>query len=310
MHPAGALKKMRGANAVSATLTLLAGCAAPSANFSRAVPPPPAAAPLTQSQSGDLLYVVNIGDSTVGVYEYPAGIKTGSLSGFSHPRAACTDAAGNVFIANTGAHDVVEYAHGGSQPQRTLTDGNYDPAYCAADPLTGNLAVANDQSGKQRTGGSIAVYRRARGMPQYFTGLHAYLSCAFDDHGDLFAVGEYDSNYYLQELPRGAAAFTTIHVHALAVRYVGWDGKDVIDEVPETHWSAIYRLKISKTQAHLAGVTTVSRKGTAFFDRPRVIVTGQTGAAFFNYPPGSGPTRKVFDVQDPIASVVSRAAPQ
>jgi hypothetical protein len=138
--------------------------------------------------------------------------------------------------------------------------------------------------------------------------MHAYLSCAFDDRGDLFAVGEYDSNYYLQELPKGGSAFKAIHFRTFQVlRYVGWDGRDVVDEVPETNWSAIYRFKISENKAHLAGVTTVSRRGTAFFDRPRVIVTGQTGVAFFDYPSGAGPTHKIFDSKLPFASVVSHA---
>src|SRR5580693_246808 len=69
--PAGVLKKTSGAKlALSATLSLLAGCASPFANPLRAASPP-AAAPLAGAYNGDLLYVVNLGNSTVDVYAYP-----------------------------------------------------------------------------------------------------------------------------------------------------------------------------------------------------------------------------------------------
>src|SRR5580698_4714811 len=307
---AGAPKKTRGVRfAVSATLLLLAGCANPFANLHSAGAPPQAAAPLTQQQNGDLLYVVNYANITVSVYSYPAGTRAGTLSGFSHAQGACADFAGHIFIANTGAHDIVEYAHGGDHPQRTLADDNYKPVDCAVSPRTGDLAVVNAQAYKRGKDGSVALYHQARGTPQYYTGLHSYLSCAFDRHGVLFVVGEYGHNYYLEELPKGENAFKEVHFqNPQVLRYIGWDGEDITDEVPETNWSVIYRLKISSRRAHVESVTTVSRRGTAFFDRPRVIVTGQSAVAFFDYPSGSGPTRKFFDYQDPVTSVVSHSA--
>lgn len=263
---------------------------------------------MTQQQNGDLLYVVNVGDSTVGVYQYPSGHKAATLAGFSHPEGACTDTAGHVFIANTGAHDIVVFAHGGAHPQRTLSEGSYHPANCAVDPRTGNLAVANNDVKRRGYGGSIAIYQQGRGTPQYFTSLHSYISCAYDDRSNLFAIGELGDNYYLQELPKGGGTLETVPFENVqGLRYVGWDGEDVTEEVPKTNWSVIYRVKIADGRAHLQSVTTVSRKGTAFFDRPRVIVTGQSAIALFDYPSGSGPTRKVFDYRDPVASVVSRA---
>ncbi len=293
--------------AASTTLALIAGCSGPFADPARAVPPQAAAT--AHSQSSDLLYVVNVTNNSVGVYEYPAGTPVGTLSGFTHPQGACTDAAGDVFIANTGAHDIVEYVHGGTHAQRTLDDGQYRPAGCAIDSLTGDLAVANDGTGKPGSSGNVAVYRDARGTPQYFTGLHAYISCAYDDRGDLFVDGEYDSNYYLEELPRGGAALETIHFQNFQVlHFIGWDGSYITDEVPETNWSAIYRFKISEAKAHLQGVTTVSRSGYVFFDRPRVVVAAKSEVAIFDYPSGAGPTKKIADRDGPVSTVVSRAS--
>lgn len=304
MRRAGVLKTMPAVKcAANATLALLCACAAPLANaphFSAS-----AAAPRPQSQNGDLLYVVNFGTGTVDVYGYPDGPLVQKLSGFSHPEGACTDTAGDVFVTNTGGHDIVEYTHGGTRIARTLSDGDYHPADCAVDPQTGNLAVANDNGGSHGSG-NVAVYHGARGTPQYFTGLHSYLTCAYDDRGNLFVDGTSDDDYYLQELAKGATTFRMIHFQNFEVlRHIGWDGSYITDEVPENNWSAIYRFKIAGVKGRFEGATTVSRRGSAFIARPRVVITGESEVTLFDYPSGQGPTRTIVDHNRPVASVVS-----
>jgi hypothetical protein len=52
------------------------------------------------------------------------------------------DAVGDVWIANYKGKSLVEYAHGGAMPLRTLsTDGT--AIGCSINPLNGDVAVAN-----------------------------------------------------------------------------------------------------------------------------------------------------------------------
>ncbi len=62
---------------------------------------------------------------TVLIYTYPGLKPAGSLSGFSTPAGMCVDPkSGNVWITDTLRSDVVEFAHGGTTPIQTLTDGD------------------------------------------------------------------------------------------------------------------------------------------------------------------------------------------
>jgi hypothetical protein len=305
-----ALRKLRVAKraaALSATLTLLCACAGAFANPGHLVPARSPAQP--QSQTGDLLYVVNYADGTVDIYDYPAGTKTGTLTGFTNPEGACTNADGDVFIANTGGHDILEFGRGATKPKRRLADGDYRPNDCAIDPLNGDLAVSNLANAEHSGNGSVAIYRGARGNPKFYTGLSYYLSCAYDRDGNLFADGVRSSNYYFKELPEGGSTFRTIKFGFFQVLdLIGWDGKYVTDEVPKSNWSVIYRLRVRNGRAHIAGVSTVSRRGYMYVDRPTAIVTGAKSVAFFDYPSGAGPTKTIPDSEHAIATVVSRSS--
>ena len=65
-----------------------------------------------------MLYVSDTETSDVYVYSYPAGKLMQTLKDFRVPGGECVDAKGDVFVANTGDEDVVEFAHGGSKPLR------------------------------------------------------------------------------------------------------------------------------------------------------------------------------------------------
>lgn len=94
--------------------------------------------------SQNLLYVSIQGFNDVYVYSYsPSPIElVGKLTGFSDPSGLCVDKAGNVYVANAGAKNILEYAHGGTKPIATLTDESDAPFSCSIDPSTGDLAVS------------------------------------------------------------------------------------------------------------------------------------------------------------------------
>jgi hypothetical protein len=115
----------------------------------------PAARP--DSSSGDLLYVSDQEKAKVYVYSYPAGTLVGTLTGLQFPESLCADEAGNVFVADQGGLKIAEFAHGGTSPIKTLADTQY-PVACSVDPVTGNLAAANEA-------GNVSVYPNASGSP-------------------------------------------------------------------------------------------------------------------------------------------------
>jgi hypothetical protein len=119
----------------------------------------------------DLLYVSDsfpYGSNDVYVYSYPKGKLKGTLTGFNEPSGQCVDKAGDVFIANFGASQILEYAHGGTSPIKTLSDPDYYPLGCSVDPTTGNLAVTNRLS-TSFTAGDVAIYADASGTPTSYT---------------------------------------------------------------------------------------------------------------------------------------------
>ena len=102
----------------------------------------------------------------------------GTLDGFSNPAGLCADTAGDVWITNEGEHDVIEYAHGGTQPIQTLDDGSEQPSACSVDKKTGNLAVLNADD--------VAVYPDASGSPTLYSGGQVYgdYALGYGAHGD------------------------------------------------------------------------------------------------------------------------------
>lgn len=295
---------------------MLAGCGArnpyPGAPGASGIVPQIGGSSMLPQVNGDLLYVSNYRNGTVGVYTYPEGSQVGTLTGFSKPLGECADAAGDVFIANSGDRDVLEYAHGGSAPIATLKDSIYYPNGCSVDPTTGNLAVSNLQSKRGNGSGSIAIYHHARGNPKYYKGVQYYTSCGYDNEGNLFASGLANSDYVFEELPKGGNVFKYIRPrHFFAVGIIQWDGKYLTNEIPLTNASLIYRLEISGSNAHVIGATRLDgAAGTSFIDRPRVIVAGAGEVDFFDYPAGKHPTKKISDSNGPTGAVVSAASQQ
>ena len=76
-----------------------------------------------------LLYISDWGTNDVFVYDFEKGTLVGQLTGFNSPYGQRVDTKGDIWITSFGASSVVEYAHGGSQPLKTLTT-DYEPLGC------------------------------------------------------------------------------------------------------------------------------------------------------------------------------------
>ncbi len=190
-----------------------------------------------------LIYVSSVLTNDVYAYSYATHQLVGTLTGFTTPYGLCVDKSGDIWVANDGASQLLEYAHGGSSPIGTLSDTGEYPEGCAVDPTTGNLAVANFSS--KSGGGNVAVYANAKGIPQTYTdsSIVNYRFCGYDAKGDLFVDGVNSSSVFvLGELPKGSSTFTNIPVKQ-PIEWPGgvqWDGKHVA--VGDTDTVTVYQI--------------------------------------------------------------------
>jgi hypothetical protein len=310
---------------LSATLIALAACGG--AEQLQISPPPNSQSWMARdAKTNDLLYVTDEGNYNVYVYAYPSGTPMGTInSAYGSPTGLCVDKKGNVFITEYNGQEVLEYAHGGTNPIASLYDPG-QPIGCSIDPKTGNLAVANEMD---VTGGygNVTIFAKAKGNGQVLQDLPSLelpYWCSYDDHGNLFIDGEYiQSGFHFSfaELPAGSSNFTEISVPDGAGTPPGgvqWDGKYVTLGSASSQNGLIFQFKINGSSASLAGTTMLdgfNRMPTYFVVRQtskrikqgkRVIATSGGNIGFFKYPAG-GSALTTITQNWPWSTVVSAA---
>lgn len=215
------------------TLLLLTACSDVS------VPPSAAAAPPAKTtwmspaakSAKYLLYASDEYADDVYVYDYTNGKQVGFLTNtFGEPGGQCVDAKGDVYITNFYIGTVIEYAHGGSSPLRTLRTGNF-PDGCAVD-RKGDLAVS-DYMGYNGVSkyGAICVWQSGSGPNCYQNDSCAYTwPPAYDDKGNLFVVGLSEQNQAeVCGLLSGSSQMVELSFRG-QIYYPGgsvWDGKHI-----------------------------------------------------------------------------------
>jgi hypothetical protein len=157
---------------------------------------------------GDVFLSANDGSSS-SVLEYFAGGGQRTLpfpaSGSTElqtPEGLALDAAGDLFVANWAANNVLELPAGSSTPKVVLS-GLDGPADVALDPK-GDLFVANNDDSEiiELAAGSTTAKTIA------FPGLEAPNGIAVDTTGDLFATNDGDNT--VMELPKGSSTSKTL----------------------------------------------------------------------------------------------------
>jgi len=282
---------------------------------------------LAEAKNQDLLYVANDGDGDVTVYAYPQGKLVGTLTGFKHPYALCVDHVGNVYVANSFAETLVEYAHGGSSPIKTLIDDGV-PTGCAIDRITGDLAATNNCDGPPGScfpSGTVLIYRRAKGSPRVFTDEYTneMLYCTYDKGGNLFVNGingAYEIGF--AELPKGGKSFAQIRLKLPGKPFgpggLQWDGPYLA--VARDDGNAIYQYALNHRSAKLVHTTrlrgVLNNYGTNLFRiEGSTVVAPVLGTyehpygtvEYFPYPSGGKPNKTIVtSVYYPFAAVVSR----
>jgi hypothetical protein len=247
-----------------------------------------------KATSSDLLYV--IGHETLYMLSYPAGQFVGSFS-VNGPRQLCSDGQGNVFLT-LASDQIVEYAHGGTTPVRTLSDPGEGPTGCSVDPTTGNLAVANGGNGSG-SNTNVVVYTGDSGSPETFTdaSFAHFAFCGYDNAGNLFANGVSPSGQFrLAELPKGSSTFTDITLDKRVVGGGGgsiqWDGKYLALAAQE---GLIYR--ITGSSGHVLGTVKLNARKPypIFWIQGNRIVSHYaiTKLGLWKYPEGRKPIGKI-----------------
>jgi DNA-binding beta-propeller fold protein YncE len=271
----------------------------------------------------DLLYVSDPQQNRVVVYSFPYGVVVGELRGLSSPAGECVDNAQNVWVTESYASALVEYAHGGTKRIAKLADTGQYPIDCSIDPKTGDLAVANTEDSKGGQG-SIAIYTGASGTPKVYSSAKLYhpFFLGYDDSSNLFIDGEGpDGGFVFGELPAGSREFTKIPLHQ-AFELAGgvlWDGAYVT--VGDEEAGVVYQTtgaggRIVGT-THLAGAQDVVQfwipklgNGQQKQQGSKLVGPNLNGASvmFWKYPSGGRPTRAVDGPDAPFGTAISKPA--
>lgn len=270
-----------------------------------------------KTASGALLYLSNVRTNDVDVYSYPGGRMVGKLSGFGKPRSECTDAQGDVWIADPVALAILEYAPGGKDPIAALsTPGT--PNGCSVSPVNGDLAVTGG-----RNGVVVAVFLRSarnrwRDQRDYTDkAMRVGYFCGYDARGNLFVDGlsaKNDGSFRLAELPHRATALVDLAVkQPIAMPgQVQWDGSYVAVGDSGVKPSVVYQFSVNGSSATMVGTTTLDGTMSVrqFWIDGASIVGPDFGknVGVWNYPQG-GTRTKTIAVPGFGAAVINGSAP-
>jgi hypothetical protein len=252
----------------------------------------------SQAKAQDLLYLSDADGQNVYVFTYPTGKLVGELGGFGFPSGECVDAAGNVWISNVSPSEIIEYHHGGLTPLAALPDASV-PYGCAVDPMTGDLAVANNDS-------NIAIYHHASGTPTTYRIAQStvFRWCAYDANGNLFA----DDASTLFELRKSDTKLRTVKIDPeITPASIQWHDSylAMVDYHDNSKIATIDHLKVSNYNGRVIGLTQLANAidpayGQYWIQSDRVVgaTDSHLNAQQFDiwkYPQGGQPVRSVFN---------------
>jgi DNA-binding beta-propeller fold protein YncE len=269
--------------------------------------------------SGALLYVSDIGAEDVDIFTYPTGKLVGTLTGFQEPNGLCADKKGDVFVTDAGAHQILEYARGGTKPIATLDDGKLGPIGCAIDPTTGDLAVSNNQWLVQ---GTVAVYKGATGTPTVYKSLFRTFFCTYDDKGNLFVDGfNNEGGAAVSELAKGSSVIEMLSFNG-SIGWTGgisWDGKHLAvgDQFANKFVSsrdyvnAVYQMSLKNGTLTIAKTAPLVGAGDVvqFWLQGNTIVAPDArneDVGYFKYPVGGKATSSIGGFYEPVGATISQ----
>lgn len=275
--------------------------------------------------TGDLLYADSTDGKHIYEFSYPDGKLVSQLTppaGTISLQGLCSDASGNVYVTSISKGKgsqgpeghLYEYAHGGKSVLWTLSFYDSAPFGCAADPKAHTIAIATIGIGSRN--GEVWTYTpgSSNGKQYSTSNTRNYFYCAYDDKGDLFVNGAgAGTQMYLDELVSGKSGMTELSLNKFisvsAMGQLTWDGKSISFE--DLTASAIYRLRVSGSQATIAGKTPLyGWSGSALstiVGSSLLVPTGvsQTAIGVWKYPAGGKPLKTLSSPSGLFALTIS-----
>jgi hypothetical protein len=253
---------------------------------------------LPEAKKQPLIYITATGSPLVSVFTF-AGRLVGQLN-IGSPQGECADKAGDVWIANTGASEMVEYAHGGKKPISTLEDPGQQPAGCSVNNTTGDLAVTNICNAQSCGNGNLVIYPHASGSAKsYFDErIDHYYSCAYNGDGDLLVAGRSnkekpaDHKILFAELYKNGKFLENVIMPPGFKAYQNVQGTKTYFAVEgfSNHETFIYHIVFGGRHGKTMGRTQFSRRTSVesfFVSGPQIVTLFVEGfVSFWHYPSG------------------------
>jgi hypothetical protein len=126
-----------------------------------------------------------------------AGTVCATLTGYSNPQGLSTDSAGNLWVANTGASDILEVNPSTGAVTATYQDpGEFPVDVCVANS-SGNFAATNILTTSDTPGNVVLYTSGSFSGPTGTASAFNYTSprfCAYDKPQNAFAFDDYESS--------------------------------------------------------------------------------------------------------------------
>jgi hypothetical protein len=291
--------RLSGAHALSiiGALLLLAGCGQSQGGSS-----PPVLFPALTRQvpqgSGEVQYFSNDYETNLVEFDYP---KSDSQIGQLNVSGGMCTKGARTFWVVAGETEIEEFKAGGTSPIKTLTESTGEPASCAVDATTGDLAIPI------LSNGDVVIFKPgSKSGTALSSGLIEAFFAGYDTNGDLFVDGiNSGDTFQLVELPKGSSSFEDISISS-AITFpnsVQWDGTYLTMGCT----GGICRYRIVGTKAVLKGMVPVSDCAGYWIARPYVYCAdvGNNDGEVFKYPAGGSPIASLTGSFDFPLGVVS-----
>lgn len=255
---------------------------------------------------GQTAYITGIYTDEIYVFPYTKG-KFGSqsgtiTSGVSEPQGVCGDKS-DVWVANTGDSNVLEFAAGGTTQIGSLTDSGMYPTDCAIGK-GGDIAVSNIES-TSGTEGSVVFYKGGTGSGKSVTcsNLYRYYFDTYDKKGNLWVDGEDSSGAFgFCEIKAGASSGTAITLNTPPgfPGGVQMDGKDVT--ILDQDASTIDKYVVSGTSGTEKGTIVLDESGddlvTDWFDGKYILAGNFSTSQGDSFKKKGGAAISTVDAED------------
>jgi hypothetical protein len=141
------------------------------------------------ASAAQLLFVSDLGRNAVEIFALPSLKEEGKLKGFDEPLGECSDAHGNVWIANNLKHEMLEYSRRGKLLNK-IARPLLNPYSCAVNPVNGEIAVT-DYYGPRYQPGEVLLYSSPSAKPVVIRNVlqDFYYYAAYDPSGHLWVDG-------------------------------------------------------------------------------------------------------------------------